>query len=152
MKAEIKLLRSTAQLPEYQTPGSAGLDLHAAIREKRTVFANRASTIIPTGVAIKIPDKHVGLLCIRSSTAVKGGLMLVNGVGVIDSDYQGEIMIALRASVSAVEIHPGERIAQLVIAPCPQLQLVQVEEFTQKTKRGTGGIGSTGKGGKPNAS
>lgn len=148
MKLQIKKVHEEARIPAQQTSGSAGFDLHACLEDnwrKITVFANRASTIIGTGIAVQIPPKHVGLVFIRSGHAAKQGLMLANNVGVIDSDYQGEIMLACRASTNAVDIKHGERIAQMVIVPAPAITIEEVAEFKAPTKRGSGGFGSTGK-------
>lgn len=144
MQMNVKLMRSSSVMPEYQSEGAAAFDLVADVPAKVAVIPSRTSTKVRTGVAVEIPQGSVGLLTIRSGLAAETGLMLANGIGVIDSDYRGEIMVALKATTSVIDIKPGQRIAQLMIVPVAQAELVQVEDLSE-TDRGEGGFGSTGK-------
>ena len=146
MKLKIKRLDPRAKLPVRGTAGSAGMDLHALLDGPLCIPAGgRAS--VPTGIAIGLPSPEtVGLVYARSGLAVKHGLTLSNGVGVIDSDYTGEIKVGMvNLSDTAYTIQPGERIAQLVITPVLLPELEEVSELSE-TERGAGGFGSTGKG------
>ena len=145
MELKIKRLREEAVLPFYATSGAAGMDLTAVCPGGSITIAPTERALIPTGIAIELPDAgHVALLFARSSLGVKRGLSLPNGVGVIDSDYRGEIHVALvNLSGEPVQIYTGERIAQLVIMPVTQVLPVEVKELGQ-TQRGEGGFGSTG--------
>ena len=130
--------------PTRATEGSAGLDLRACLEEPVTI-APRQLVTIPTGVAMALPgQEYVGLIFARSGLGVKHGVSLSNGVGVIDSDYRGELKVGLtNLSDVPYTIQPGDRIAQLVVTP---VALPQVEIVTEldDTGRGTGGFGSTG--------
>ena len=132
-------------LPSYSTDGSAGLDLRACIKSKIIIEPN-SSDLIPTGLAIHLRDKSLtGLILPRSGLGHKHGIVLGNLVGLIDSDYQGELMISCwNRSQDSFTIEKGDRIAQLVVVPIVQAQFVEVDEFTE-TKRGTSGFGSSGK-------
>ena len=145
MELKIKRLREEAVLPFYATSGAAGMDLTAVCPSGSITIAPMERALIPTGIAIELPDGgHAALLFARSSLGVKRGLSLPNGVGVIDSDYRGEIHVALvNLSGEPVQIYTGERIAQLVIMPVTQVLPVEVKELGQ-TQRGEGGFGSTG--------
>lgn len=145
MQLKIKKTDPRAVLPSRATPGSAGMDLRALLDEPLPVPpGGRVS--VPTGIAIGLPSPEtVGLVYARSGLAVKHGLALSNGVGVIDSDYTGEIRVGLvNLSDTAYTIEPGERIAQLVIAPVLLPEIVETDELDQ-TARGAGGFGSTGR-------
>ena len=132
-------------LPSYSTDGSAGLDLRACIKSKIIIEPN-SSHLIPTGLAIYLRDKSLaGLILPRSGLGHKYGIVLGNLVGLIDSDYQGELMISCwNRSEDSFTIEKGDRIAQLVVVPIVQAQFIEVDEFAE-TKRGTGGFGSSGK-------
>ena len=132
-------------MPRRATAGSAGFDLYAALREEVTVEPG-SLVRIPTGVAIGLPSAdYVGLVFARSGLAVKHGIALSNGVGVIDSDYTGEIIVGLcNVSDKPYVIEPLERVAQLVVMPVACARLVSVESLDQ-TERSSGGFGSTGK-------
>ncbi|HHV51012.1 MAG TPA: dUTP diphosphatase [Candidatus Avimonas sp.] len=145
MKLLIKRLDPRAEIPARATAGSAGLDLRALLDNPITIPPGGRVTV-PTGIAIGLPDNnYVGLVYARSGLAVKHGIALSNGVGVIDSDYTGEIKIGLvNLSDTKYTINPGERIAQLVISPVIPAQPVEVEEL-DSTERGSGGFGSTGR-------
>ena len=138
-------LRPNAILPTRATPGSAGLDLYACIPEPVTVAA-RGHMLIPTGIAIALPTADwAAFVFARSGLAVKHGLGLLNGVGVIDSDYRGEIAVGLvNQSDTAYTIQPGERVAQLVVMPVCLPVPLEVESLAE-AERGAGGFGSTGK-------
>lgn len=139
-----KLNNSTAtDLPVYATSGSAGLDLQADLAEALTIKPGQR-TQVGTGLAIEIPTGYVGLVFARSGLASRHGVGLANGVGVIDSDYRGELRCALHnTSDEPYTIQPGDRIAQLVFIPVVQANLQLVAELTD-TARGSGGFGSTG--------
>jgi dUTP pyrophosphatase len=143
-KIKVNLLRPGAQLPTYGTEFSAGADLYACLVED--IVINPGETIkIPTGIAMEIPVGCAGLIYARSSMGTKRGLAPANKVGVIDSDYRGEISVVLHNhSKMQQQIAPGERIAQLLITPVFTPGFVEVSELTE-TKRGSGGFGSTGK-------
>ncbi|HBT64057.1 MAG TPA: dUTP diphosphatase [Ruminococcaceae bacterium] len=145
MNLFIKRLDPRAKIPERATNGSAGMDLRALLDEPVTVPAG-GRVMIPTGIAIGLIDNNVvGLIYARSGLAIKHGLALSNGVGVVDSDYTGEIRVGLiNHSDTEYTIQPDERIAQLVISPVFPVSTVEVEELNQ-TDRGDGGFGSTGK-------
>lgn len=131
--------------PKYQTVGSAGMDLSAAIDED--ILIKRGETVlVPTGIAIALPDNNsVAYIYARSGLSIKHGVMLANGVGVIDSDYRGEIKVGLiNLGEEDYVIKKGDRIAQMVFAPVLIAETVQVEELPD-TDRGTGGFGSTGR-------
>lgn len=131
-------------LPSYATPGSAGLDLRAAIPEPLRLEAGQQVNI-PTGIAIEMPSRYmVGLVFARSGLASKYGINLINGVGVIDSDYTGEIICPMyNSSQEAYVINPGQRIAQIVFLPIAVAKVIEVQELTT-TNRGPKGFGSTG--------
>ena len=147
MQIDVKILdpRLTEQLPSYATPGSAGLDLRACLQEPLTLQPN-AWQLVPTGMAIYLEDPaYAALILPRSGLGHKHGIVLGNLVGLIDSDYQGQLMVsAWNRSTTAFTIEPMERIAQLVIVPVVQAQFNVVTEFPA-SQRGEGGYGSTGK-------
>jgi dUTP pyrophosphatase len=147
MKIDVKIIdpRLSDNLPAYATPGSAGLDLRACLSEPLTLAPN-AWQLIPTGIAIYLEDPGFAALILpRSGLGHKHGIVLGNLVGLIDSDYQGQLMIsAWNRSVVAFTIAPMERIAQLMIVPVVQAEFNVVSEFAP-SDRGEGGYGSTGK-------
>jgi len=131
-------------LPAYATPGSAGCDLRAAIGEPLTLTPG-ARALVPTGIAVAIPEGHEGQVRMRSGLAIRHGLTLLNGPGTIDADYRGEIRVILaNLGSEPVTLTRGERIAQLVIAPVIRARLERAESLTE-TKRHDGGFGSTGR-------
>ncbi|MCF8170056.1 MAG: dUTP diphosphatase [Methylotenera sp.] len=148
MKLDVKILdaRLRDAMPAYATPGSAGLDLRACLDAPLTLQAN-AWQLVPTGMAIYLNDpSYAALILPRSGLGHKHGIVLGNLVGLIDSDYQGQLMVsAWNRSDVAFTIEPMERIAQLVIVPVVQAQFHLVDEFVQASERGEGGYGSTGK-------
>ena len=131
--------------PRYATPGSAGLDLRACV-EKKLMLEPGQTVLIPTGLAIHIGDPGLAAMILpRSGLGHKHGIVLGNLVGLIDSDYQGPLMVSCwNRSLVPFSIEPMERIAQLVIVPVVQAQFRRVEEFSS-SERGSGGFGSTGK-------
>ena len=138
--------RLREQMPAYATPGSAGLDLRACIHAPLTLEPG-STHLIPTGLAIHIADPaYAAMILPRSGMGHKHGIVLGNLVGLIDSDYQGELMVSTwnRGSTAFV-LNPMERLAQLVIVPVLQVAFNVVDSFTE-TERGAGGFGSTGKG------
>ncbi|MFM8247358.1 MAG: dUTP diphosphatase [Burkholderiaceae bacterium] len=144
---DVKILNQQLreQLPTYATPGSAGLDLRACIDAPLTLEPG-STHLIPTGLAIHIADPaYAAMILPRSGLGHKHGIVLGNLVGLIDSDYQGELMVSTwnRGSASFV-LNPMERLAQLVIVPVLQVAFNVVDEFTE-SERGRGGFGSTGK-------
>lgn len=144
MKVRIKKLNENAIVPTYGTEFSAGADLYARLDEAVAIGAGQTK-FISTGLAVEIPVGYVGLVYARSGLASKKGLAPANKVGVIDSDYRGEIMVALYNQSSEERIvEDGERIAQMVIAPYIKADF-EVSETLDDTARGEGGFGSTGK-------
>jgi dUTP pyrophosphatase len=147
MKIDIKILdpRLHDSQPAYATPGSAGLDLRACLAEPLTLEAG-AWQLVPTGMAMHLRDPgYAALILPRSGLGHKHGIVLGNLVGLIDSDYQGQLMVsAWNRSQQAFTIEPMERIAQLVIVPVMQAEFNLVDEFAP-SQRGEGGYGSTGK-------
>ena len=145
MEMKIKKVRENAKVPQRATGGSAGLDLCACIDAPLTLNSGETA-LIPTGVAIALPSAEYGAFVFpRSGIAIKHGIGLLNSVGVIDSDYRGEIMVGVINQVKeSYTIEPGERIAQLVIMPVSTMPVVEVSELDE-TSRGAGGFGSTGK-------
>jgi dUTP pyrophosphatase len=144
---DLKILdaRMREQLPAYGTPGSAGLDLRACLDAPLTIEPG-ATQLVPTGLAIHIADPgYAAVILPRSGLGHKHGIVLGNLVGLIDSDYQGPLMVsAWNRSNTAYTLQPMERLAQLVVLPVAQVQFNLVEDF-DTSARGAGGFGSTGK-------
>lgn len=132
-------------LPRAASAGSAGMDLRAALGEGRElILAPGERAVVPTGLALEIPEGWEGQVRPRSGLAARHGLALVNSPGTIDSDYRGEIkVVMINLGQAPVQLERGQRIAQLVIAPCPRVKLVEVDSLAP-TRRGSGGFGSTG--------
>ena len=144
MKINIKKLNENATIPTYGSPFSAGADLYA-FEENDVVIAAGETKLVHTGIALEIPEGLVGLIYARSGLASKRGLAPANKVGVIDSDYRGEIMVALHNhGLSDQTVSVGERIAQIVFSPYVSADFDLVDELSD-TVRGEGGFGSTGR-------
>jgi len=148
MKIDVKIIdaRMADQLPAYATEGSAGLDLRACLDAPLSLAPN-AWQLVPTGIAVYLKDPgYAAMLLPRSGLGHKHGIVLGNLVGLIDSDYQGQLMVSCwNRSDVAFTIEPMERIAQMVIVPVVQAQFNVVTEFEAPSARGEGGYGSTGK-------
>ena len=144
MNISVKLLREGAKLPHLATDGAAACDLYALLPEPITLLPGERRPI-PTGIAIALPSADcVAIVCARSGLALKRGLGLANGIGVIDSDYRGEIFVALCNNDKEPQtIENGERVGQLMILPVIAADYTVVDELDE-TKRGSGGFGSTG--------
>ena len=141
---KMKKMRESAILPQRATPGSAGLDLCACI-DAPLLLPARGHAVVPTGIAIGLPEGTAGFVFARSGLGIKHGIALANGVGVIDSDYRGEVHVALaNHGQQPYVIQPGERVAQMAVVPVARAVLQEVDELGG-TARGEGGFGSTGK-------
>ncbi len=139
----VKRLKEGAVLPERKTPGSAGYDLCACIAKEFTIEPGELA-IFPTGLAVEIPEGNAGMIFTRSGLGVKHGVAVANGVGVIDSDYRGEIHVGLRnSSKTPYTVIPGERIAQLIVMPVCLPEVREAASLSE-TQRGEKGFGSTG--------
>ena len=140
-----RLTRPGAKASFYATPGAAAADL-CAVLDAPLTLPPMGRAMVPTGLAIQLPGpEYVALVCARSGLAVKHGLALSNGVGVIDSDYRGEIQVGLvNLGSETYTLQPGERLAQLMILPVAQAAFVQADTLDE-TDRGAGGFGSTGR-------
>jgi len=147
-KLDVRILdaRVREMLPRYATPGAAGLDMRACIDEPLTLQPGE-SRLVPSGIAIHIGDPgYAAIVLPRSGLGAKNGIVLGNLVGLIDSDYQGQVFISMwNRGQAAFTIQPMDRIAQLVVVPVAQVEFNVVEDFAAST-RGAGGFGSTGKG------
>jgi dUTP pyrophosphatase len=140
---KIRKINPNAVIPTYGSEFSAGADLYACL-EDDIVIAPGKTAMIPTGLTLEIPPNHAGFVYARSGLASRKGLAPANKVGVIDSDYRGELIVSLlNHSQEAHTVSPGERIAQLVIAPVLCCDFVE-SDFLSDTSRGSGGFGSTG--------
>lgn len=144
MELKIKKVRENAKIPTRATEGSAGFDLYACIDEPISLKKGDTA-IIPTGIAIGLDDPHyAAFIHSRSGLAIKRGIGLLNSVGVIDSDYRGEICVGIiKQTEEPYTIQPFERIAQMVIKPVELPELIEVDDLDD-TDRGAGGFGSTG--------
>lgn len=139
----VRQLRPDATVPQYQTAGAAGMDLHACITEPVTIAPGRIAAI-PTGLSMEIPQGFEGQVRPRSGLATKHGVTVPNAPGTIDSDYRGEVIVALiNLGQDTFTVTPGMRIAQMVIAAYTRVRIETVDTLTQ-TARGSGGFGSTG--------
>jgi dUTP pyrophosphatase len=141
---KIKRIDPRAVIPTYGTEYSAGADLYACI-DMEISIAPGETVMIPTGLSMEIPEGYAGLVCARSGLASKKGLAPANKIGVIDSDYRGEVIVALyHHGRHAVTVSPGERVAQLLITPVMTCEFIEAESLGG-TERGSGGFGSTGR-------
>ncbi|MEA5136509.1 MAG: dUTP diphosphatase [Candidatus Fimivivens sp.] len=144
MTLQIKRVRSEAVLPERATQGAAGLDLRACTNDETCIMPGDTA-LLPTGLAVALPEGSVGLVFGRSGLGIRHGIVPANAVGVIDADYRGEILVGLtNHSAEPYIIIPGDRIAQLVIVPVLTPPIEEVMNLSD-TARGEGGFGSTGK-------
>jgi dUTP pyrophosphatase len=143
----VRLVRPTlATLPRYATQGSAGLDLSAALEEPLVIPAGGHASV-PTGLAIALPEGYEGQVRPRSGLAARHAVTVLNAPGTIDQDYRGEVQVLLvNLGIDPYQINPGDRIAQLVVAPVTRVNVVVVEDSADLgiTARGSGGFGSTG--------
>lgn len=143
-KVNIIKLNENAKIPTYGSAYSAGADLSALISNEQLIIPPHQTTMVHTGIAIELPKGTVGLICARSGLAKNKALAPANKVGVIDSDYRGELMIALHNHSDKQQcIENGERIAQLMIVPYVQADFEECKDLSD-TQRGAGGFGSTG--------
>lgn len=142
MDVTIKKLKETAILPTYQTAQAAGMDLHACLDEPVTL-APMERRMIPTGLAIALPEGYEAQIRARSGMSIKHGITMVNGIGTVDADYRGEIgVLVINLGQEAFTIEPSMRIAQMVIAKYEKITWQQSDELDE-TVRGAGGFGST---------
>lgn len=143
-KVKVKKLKENAVIPKRATIGSAGADLYACIDKPVTILPGNLA-MIPTGIAIELESSNcAAFLFARSGLGVKHGITLSNGVGVVDSDYRGEVCVGLcNVSNESYTIEIGERIAQMVIMPVMEVEFIESDELSD-TVRGEGGFGSTG--------
>lgn len=143
MTVKIVKLNPNAHIPTYGSASAAGADLYACIEQ--TVCIQPGQTVlVPTGLSMEIEEGFAGFIYARSGLATKRGLAPANKVGVIDSDYRGQVMVSLHNHTNTPQsVEPGERVAQIVFAPVYQAQFCLVDAL-QETQRGTGGFGSTG--------
>ncbi len=142
-KVRIKLVRPGSAAPTYGSVSAAGADIYADIDKEMTIFPH-TTVIVPSGFCIEIPEGFAGLVCARSGLSAKRGLAPANKVGVIDSDYRGEVCVSLHNhGTEPAVVAPHERIAQLVIVPV-LTPAFEIAESLTSTERGSGGFGSTG--------
>lgn len=142
-KVEIKKVKENAKIPTYGTINAAGADLYACIEEEM-IFAPHETKLVPTGLSLAIPEGYAGLIYARSGLASKRHLAPANKVGVVDSDYRGEVLVALHNhSNKEQKIEAYERIAQFIITPYLKAEFEEVEEL-EESERGSSGFGSTG--------
>lgn len=144
MNIQITKLRDRVIIPEYQTSGAAGMDIHACIDEP-IILQPLERRLVPSGFAIAVPEGYEAQVRARSGLSIKHGITMINGVGTIDADYRGEVGVLLvNISNEPFEIIPDMRIAQLVIAKYERAEWIEVTSL-EATTRGAGGFGSTGK-------
>lgn len=147
MNLKVKRLRPGAHLPVRATEGAAGVDLRALCGDEGLTIPPGGRMLIPTGIAIELPGReYVALVFARSGLALREGLAMANGVGVIDSDYRGELQVpAVNLSDAPIHIESGERVAQMLVMPVAVPEMIEFDDLTD-TERGAGGFGSTGRG------
>lgn len=152
MNLKVKRLHDKALIPQYQTAGAACFDLHAVVdtgiagaSDPRIVVEQEYPAVIRTGLSFEVPEGHVMMIYSRSGHGFKNDIRLANCVGVIDSDYRGEVMVKLRcdSDMSFMNIRSGDRIAQAMVVPVNQIQFEEVDALSE-TDRGERGYGSTG--------
>lgn len=145
MTVKVKRLNDNVVIPKYATDGSACFDLCANSLNEDTSIKPHETIMIGTGLAFEVPKGYVGLVFSRSGISSKRGLAIVNKVGVIDSDYRGEVNVGLLNHSNETQvIQKNERVAQMMILPLPLIELIETDELSE-TERGTGGFGSTGR-------
>lgn len=147
LSVQLKQLHINAVVPQYGTAMSAGMDISACIDAPITIHPGQAAVLIPSGFAAYVGDPNYTYFILpRSGMGHKKGLVLGNGTGVIDADYQGEVMVSawVRPGHGSLTIEPGERIAQIVFLPIARVEWDVVSEFHEVSSRGAGGFGSTG--------
>ena len=142
----IKIInKSKHALPEYQTSGAAGVDVMASLGESIRLEPQERA-VVPTGLFMAIPKGYEAHIRSRSGLAAKYGVTVLNSPGTIDSDYRGEVKVLLiNHGEVPYTFEPGERIAQLVVMPVPQVEVLEVDELSETAERGAGGFGSTGR-------
>ena len=139
-----KLREFDWDLPRYETDGAAGMDVRACVEDRTLTLKPNARMLVPTGLAMEIPQGFEMQIRPRSGLALKHGVTMVNAPGTIDSDYRGEVgVILINMGNSDFELRNGERIAQMVLAPVTRCTWIEVDDL-EETRRGTGGFGSTG--------
>ena len=144
MQVKVKKLRKDAKLPAFGSEVAAGADLHACLDYDLITISCHNTVKVPTGIAVEIPSGYFGAVFARSGLATKSGLRPANCVGVIDSDYRGEIFVAVHNDTDIGQtVMNGERVAQLVILPYPYVEYCEAKELSE-TERGDGGFGSSG--------
>lgn len=144
MMVEIKIRSKSGQLPVYETEGASGMDLRALLEED-VILRPMERKLIGTGLYIQLPFGYEAQIRARSGLSIKKGITLVNGIGTVDSDYRGELLIPLiNLSEEEFTIKNGDRIAQMVIMSCCKVKLKKVETL-ENTERGEGGFGHTGR-------
>lgn len=143
---EVKIVnKSDNNLPEYETPNAAGMDLRAYLPEGSITIKPLQRILVPTGLFMEIPKGYEGQIRPRSGLAIKNGITVLNTPGTIDADYRGEVKIILiNLSDTEFTINSGDRIAQIIFARCEQMEINYVETLSE-TERGAGGFGHTGK-------
>ena len=140
---KIPMISRSGRLPQYETAGSAGMDIRAYLEEPMRLAPGERA-LVPTGLFMEIPAGYEGQLRARSGLAIRSGIGLINGIGTVDSDYRGEVMVAMiNLGEEDFFIHDGDRIAQMVICACERVEIEPVEELAG-SGRGEGGFGSTG--------
>jgi dUTP pyrophosphatase len=139
---KFKKLHADAKLPTYATSGAAGMDLYACNDEPIQVWPGAEAVLIPTGLAMELPPGYEAQIRPRSGLSVKG-IAVANSPGTVDEDYRGEVKVIIRNHGHMLVVHKGDRIAQMVIAPVTQVDVVDVDVLTE-TERAGGGFGSTG--------
>lgn len=140
----IAKIRENATIPQFQTSGAAGVDLHACISNSMMIAPNEC-VLIPTGLVFEIPTGYAGLIMPRSGLGHKHGIVLGNLTGVIDSDFRGEVQVSLwNRSNEVYKVNPNDRIAQMLFTPTFQFEIVEVDAINNKTDRNVAGFGTTG--------
>lgn len=141
---KVAKVRENAVIPQFQTSGAAGVDLHACINQPLLIDPNDC-VLIPTGLTFEIPRGFAGAIAPRSGLGHKHGIVLGNLIGVIDSDYRGEVQVSLwNRSNEAYKVNPGDRIAQMLFIQVHQFEMIEVDNLNNDTDRNSAGFGTTG--------